>query len=239
MYKMELTKIIHKKSTKILLVIYSILLLGLLAIYTYGETGLNLSIYNSGQFVIASLNAMMAFILPFIVLYLSSNTFIYEFKNNTIKNLFLLPINKYEIFLAKLLSVQTIIGILLLLQLIITFVLGILVDGLSFSFVTITNYLGAFLILGVVNILSSILSLFLNTTGMVIIVSYVGYFGLNILGYLVPRLKGISISHMIGNYHMIFNSLTLLLSVFAYYILLYIIGFQLFDKKEAVICQLE
>ena len=239
MYKIELSKILGKKSTKILMIIYAVMLAGLLGIYTYGEAGLNLSIYNSGQFVLSSLKTMMALILPFIVLYLSSSTFVSEFKNNTIKNLFLLPVKKYEIYAAKLLSVQTIIAALLGIQLIISMIFGTFIDGFAFSMSTLTSYFGAFIILGLINVLSSLLSMFLNTTGMVVIVSYIGFIALNVLGYMVPQLQIISISHMMGQYQMIFSSFTLLLSVVAYYILLTIIGYQLFEKKEAMICQSE
>lgn len=239
MYKIELSKLMGKKSTKILLVIYILLLTGLLGLYTYGEVGLDLSIYNRGQFVLSSLNMMMALILPFIVLYLSSSTFVSEFKNNTIKNLFLLPIKKYEIYIAKLLSVQTLIGAILGIQLFSSIIVGTIIDGFSLSMSIFISYFGAFIILGLINLLSSILSMFLNTTGMVIIVSYIGFVSLNVLGYIVPMLQNISISHMISQYQMIFSSSTLLLSIVAYYILLTIVGYQLFEKKEAMICQSE
>lgn len=221
------------------MILYAVLLAGLLGLYGYGELGLNLSIFNSGQFVLSSLNMMMAMILPFIVLYLSSSSFVSEFKSNTIKNMFLLPVKKYEIYLAKLLSVQTLLGAMLMVQLIISIVFGSLIDGFAFSLATFTSYLGAFLILGLVNLLGSVLAMFLSTTGMVIIVSYIGFISLNVLGYVVPTLRSISISHMLGQYQMVFGSITLLLSVVAYYILLTIIGYQLFEKKEAILCQSE
>jgi len=239
MFKIEWNKLISKKSTKILLIIYGLVLVGLLGFYTYGEFGLNLSIYNAGQFVTASLSSMMAIILPFIVLYLSSQSFVTEFKNNTFKNMFLLPVKKSTIYLSKLISVQALVGLLLISQFILTTIVGLVVDGLSFSLVPLTTYLGAFLVLGLINILSSLLAMVFNSTGIIIIVAYFGYMALNIFGYLVPRIKVISISHMLGGYPLIFTSLTLLLSVVAYYILLYIIGYQLFEKKEAIICQSE
>lgn len=239
MFKIELSKLLSKKSTKTLMVIYSVILLGILGVYTYGEFGLNLSIYNSGQFVTASLNTMMAVVLPFIVLYLSSQSFVTEFKDNTFKNLFLLPVKKSSIYLSKLLSVQAVIAMILGSQFILTSLVGILVDGFSLSLVPVTYYLGAFLVLGLINMLSSLLSMIFNSTGIILIVSYFGFLGLNILGYVVPKIKMISISHMLGGYQMILTSLTLLLSVIAYYILLYIAGYQLFEKKEAIVCQSE
>lgn len=239
MFNIEWQKLIGKKSSKTLLVIYSIILVGLLGLYAYGEFGLNLSIYNAGQFVTASLSTMMAMILPFIVLFLSSQSFVSEFKSNTFKNMFLLPVKKSKIYLSKLLSVQALVGIILATQFLLTTLVGLLVDGISLSFAPLTAYLGAFAVLGLVNIVSSLLAMLFSSTGIIIIVSYFGYLALNILGYVVPRLKVISISHMLGAYPLVFTSLTLLLSVVAYYILLYIIGYQLFEKKEAIVCQSE
>lgn len=239
MYKIELIKLLSKKSTKTLIIIYSVLLVALLGLYAYGEAGLDISIYNSGQFVLSSLSMMMALVLPFITLYLSASTFIGEFKNSTIKNLLLLPVKKYQIYIGKLLSVQTVIGMILGIQLVLTLILGGVIDGFSLSLNTLTYYLGAFIILGLINVLSALLSMVLNTPGMVIIVSSIGFIGLNVLSYALPSIRVISLSHMLGQYTMIFNSMTLLLSVLAYYILFSIVGYQLFDKKEAMVCQSE
>ena len=239
MYKIELKKLFHKKSIKTLIFIYAVLFLGLIGIYIYGETSLNLSIYNSGQFVLSSLNTMMAFMLPFMVIYISSNTFVTEFKNQTIKNLYLLPVKKYEIYIAKLLSVQTLIAIVLMMQLVLSLVFGTILDGFALSLNTVTTYIGAFLVLGLINLLSSLLSMFLNSSGMIIIVSYIGFMVFNVLGIIIPKLQVISLGHIMGQYQMLFSSLTLLLSVVAYYILFSVIGYQLFEKKEAMICQSE
>ncbi len=128
---------------------------------------------------------------------------------------------------------------MLMMQLVLSIIFATFIDGFAISMATLTSYFGAFLILGLVNLLGSLLAMFLTTTGMVIIVSYIGFISLNVLGYVVPTLRNISISHMLGQYQMVFGSLTLLLSVVAYYILLTIIGYQLFEKKEAIICQSE
>ncbi len=239
MYKIELTKLLHKKSIKTLMIIYAVLFLGLIGIYIYGESSLNLSIYNSGQFVLSSLNTMMAFMLPFIAIYISSNTFVTEFKNKTIKNLYLLPVKKYEIYIAKLLSVQTLIAVILMMQFVLSLIFGTILDGFSLNLNTVTTYIGAFVILGLINLMSSLFSMFFNSSGMIIIVSYIGFMVLNVLGIIIPKIQVISLGHIMGQYQMLFSSLTLLLSVVAYYILFSVIGYQLFEKKEAMICQSE
>ncbi|MCH4889254.1 hypothetical protein EZV73_16780 [Acidaminobacter sp. JC074] len=236
MFKIEFKKLLNKKSTKTLLIIYGLLFLGLMGIYAYGEAGLGLSIYNSGQFTLSSLNAMMTFVLPFIVLYMTASTFVSEFKKGTIKNLYLLPVQKHEIYISKLLSVQSLVGILLIVQMVLSLIAGGLLDGIGLSLATITGYIGAFILLGLINVLSSLLSMFLNTSGMVVLVTYIAFMVLNVVGIMVPSLQTISISHMMGQYQMIFSSFSLLLSVIAYYILLSVVGYQLFDKKEAMIC---
>jgi len=81
--------------------------------------------------------------------------------------------------------------------------------------------------------------MFFNSSGMIIIVSYIGFMVLNVLGIIIPKIQVISLGHIMGQYQMLFSSLTLLLSVVAYYILFSVIGYQLFEKKEAMICQSE
>lgn len=236
MFKLEFEKLISHKNTKILLSIYLIALIFFLGIYLVGESALNISIFNTGQFVVASLNMMMALILPFIALYLSSHSFISEYRKNTLKNILLLPVKKSEIFIGKLMSIQVLLGGMLIFQFIVTSTFGIIMDGFSFSATGILVYLNAYIILGLVSLFAAVLSGILSTTGMVVIFSTITYLSLNFITLLLPRLQVISLSYMLSNYQIILASGTLLLSLVAYYIILYIIGYQLFEKKEAIIC---
>lgn len=238
----EWQKLFKKKSTKVLLVIYAVSLMVMMFAYGYGEGALNLSILNSGQFTTTTLGLFMGFLLPFMTIYIASQNMIEAYDKQTIKNMYLMPIKKSNLFIAKIMGIQVFVGLLLVIQLVLTSLYGIIFDGLMTTTMIMTiliHYLGAFLILGLINIFSHVMSLVLKSTGIVLLVSYLTYMGAGILGFFVPRLKVILPGTMISNYAFLFTSVTLLLSVLAYYIILYIVGYQLFEKKEVMICQSE
>ena len=81
------------------------------------------------EFIKASLSVTMSMILPFITLYISSTSFALDFSNGTIKNMFLLPVNKSSIYLGKILSVQTLIAVLLSVQFFYSMLFGLILDG--------------------------------------------------------------------------------------------------------------
>jgi len=243
-FKLEWTKLFKKKNTKVLIGLYGIILFVLTGLYLYGESALGLSIYNESQFVKASLSIMMGFILPFIALYLSSTNIINDFSNHTIKNLMLLPIEKSKLFIGKVLSIQALIGLLLAIQLVFTLLVSLLLDG-GFSFTIllslVTAYIGAFLVLGLINLFGVLLGLLLNSSGLTIVVGYVSFIGLKLFAAYSGALKAISPTTLISNYNHIISlsSLTLLLSLVSYYIILFIVTSQLFEKKEVQPCQSE
>ncbi|MBI9013263.1 MAG: ABC transporter permease [Clostridiales bacterium] len=244
MIKMEWIKLLKKKNTKVLIGLYGVILLVMSGLYIFGEKSFGLSIYTESQFIKATLSTMMGFILPFIALYLSSTKIIGEFSHHTIKNLMLLPIEKSKIFFGKIVSVQGLLGVLLLMQFTVSLILGLLLDG-GFSLGVLMSlfgeYLGAFVILGLINLSGSLLAMVFNSGGLTIFIGYVLYIGMNFISLYVAPFRTISLTTVISNYGSLFNgtSLTLLLSVLAYYMILYIVGSQLFEKKEVQSCQSE
>ena len=240
--KIELSKLMAKKSTKTLLIVYLIAFIGLIGLYALGEINFGLSIFNQGQFQLASLGLMMSVLLPIIVIYISSNTFASEYSNQSIKNMLLLPISRTKLYINKVLSVQVLMAVLLIGQFVLSSIVGLIIDG-GYSFdvlgLGLTRYLSAFITLGLLNLMGSMLALLLNSSAITMLVSILGYFGLNIFGYIVPNAKIILPSYLMGQYNVLFTSLTVLLSILAYYIIFYIVGYLLFEKKEAMICQSE
>ena len=63
--KMEWTKLLKKKNTKVLIGLYGMILLVMSGLYIFGEKSFGLSIYTESQFLKATLSTMMDFILPF------------------------------------------------------------------------------------------------------------------------------------------------------------------------------
>ena len=241
--KVELIKLLKKASTKVFLVMYGIILLGGALIYVIAESRFDLTIYSGSQFVGASLSTMMAFLLPLMTIYLAGSSQGIDFSRGTMKNMYLLPISRTKLFISKLLSVQVIVGSVMVAQFIITLVVSISVDG--FTFVSLgailMDYIGAFLILGLVNIIGNVLSLLVKNVGLAIIIAYVGYIGLGILTLYVPSIRSISITNLINNYGNFLGggAITMLLSTLAYYIILFITGLLLFEKKEESLCQFD
>jgi len=241
--KVELIKLLKKASTKVFLVMYGIILLGGALIYVIAESRFDLTIYSGSQFVGASLSTMMAFLLPLMTIYLAGSSQGIDFSRGTMKNMYLLPISRTKLFISKLLSVQVIVGSVMVAQFIITLVVSISVDG--FTFVSLgailMDYIGAFLILGLVNIIGNVLSLLIKNVGLAIIIAYVGYIGLGILTLYVPSIRSISITNLINNYGNFLGggAITMLLSTLAYYIILFITGLLLFEKKEESLCQFD
>ncbi|MCK8059125.1 MULTISPECIES: ABC transporter permease [unclassified Fusibacter] len=240
----ELMKLYKRKSTRVLLGVYAVMMLLVSVMYLLGETRFGLSIFNEGQFITASLGLMMAFILPFITLMVTSTSFALDFSTGTIKNMFLLPVEKKDVFIGKLLAIQSLIGALLAIQLVFTTLLGLVLDGgfaLGVFGSGLVAYLGAFIVLGLVSLIAATLSLLVKSTGITVLISYIGYMAFGVITIYLPRLQSISLPKLIGSYEGLLtsNGVALLLPIASYYILFSIVGMLLFDKKEAVVCQYE
>lgn len=241
--KSELRKLYYKKSTRILLFFYLITFLLSVLFYLGGESIGNLTLFNQMQYMGAGLSMMMNFLLPLVALYLASSVIALDYSSGTIKNMYLLPIRKEKIYIGKLIAVQGILGVLLIIQLMISMIVAMIQEGLLFEgFIGyIGEYVGAFFVLLLINLLGTALTLWLKSTGIVIITAYSAYIALGILTIYVPVLKSISLRYIISNYSELINSgnLFMLLSAFAYYIITFVCGLLLFEKKEEFLCQFD
>jgi ABC-type transport system involved in multi-copper enzyme maturation permease subunit len=243
-YQIECLKLFKRKSTKVLVILYSILVLCLSAGYLFGERQLGLNIFSEGQFIGGVLTFAMSFILPFIALYVSSTSFALDFSQGTIKNMFLLPIRKDEIYSAKLMAAQTLMGLLLMIQFIFSIFLGVLLDGgfgITMLFSYGLQYIGAFIILGLLILLSAFLSLLVSSTGLALLLSYLSLMAMNVISIYLPQFRLISLPVIIKHYGTLMTRLnpSQLLSVVAYYIILFMVGYLIFEKKDDGACQYE
>ncbi len=243
-YHMEWIKLFKRKSSRVLMGLYGLIVLALGAMYLLGESNLGVNLFTGGQFMGASLTFTMGLMLPFIALYLSSTSFALDFGKGTIKNMFLLPLRKDQIFLGKLLAVQSLLGILLVVQFTISLVLGLFLEGwMGFGILgsQLLVYGGAFLALGLLNLLAALVSLMVSSSGLAILISYVALVAMNLLDNFVPRLRVISLPTLLAQYDMVMSRVQVgqLLSFVAYYILLFMVGYLLFEKKDEGSCQFE
>lgn len=240
--KTELYKISKRKSFRVFMILYSVIFVGAVSLYLAGENILGFTILNEGQFLGAILWVMMSFLLPLMSIYLISSSFLSDFGHGTMKNMFLLPVKREKLFFSKFVAVQFLVGGVLLAQFIISIAISLFQDGglsLSTLISYFVSYLGAFLILGLINIIGGNLALITTSTGLAIIIAYVLYLGSTVLNIYIPRFAHISIATLINDYSNLLrlSNITQLLSLFAYYIILVVTGILLFDKKEEVVCQ--
>lgn len=241
--KVELIKLLRKTSNQVFLVLYGIIVLGGSLVYVLAESRFDLTLYSGTQFVGASLGTMMGFLLPLMTIYLAGSSQGIDFSRGTMKNMYLLPISRTKLFVNKLLAVQVIIASVMAVQFVLTLIVSMIIDG--FTFVSLgailMDYVGAFVVLGLVNIIGNVLSLLVKNVGLAIILAYVGYIGLGLLTIYVPILRSISITNLISNYSNFLDrgAIAMLLSSLAYYIIFFITGLLLFEKKEESLCQFD
>lgn len=241
--KVEISKLLRKMSTQVFIVLYALIVLGGSLVYVIAESRFDLTVYSGVQFVGASLSMMMAFLLPLMTIYLAGSSQGIDFSRGTMKNMYLLPISRTSLFINKLLSVQVIIGVVMAVQFVVSLMVSLIVDGFILTSLPaiFLDYIGAFLILGLVNIIGNILSLLVKNVGLAVILAYVGYIGLGLLTIYVPAIRSISITNLINNYSNFLSqgAIAMLLSTLAYYIILFITGLLLFEKKEESLCQFD
>jgi hypothetical protein len=182
--------------------------------------------------------------MPLLALYVASVTLGSEMSGGTLKNMLLLPIKRGQLYLYKIVAVLSLIGGLLAVQWLYSLFFSLLMDGaFSFTFLlkSVGEYIGAFLVLGLIVNLSSVLTLAFKSTGITIFSSYLLYVVLGFAGIYFPAFANVNPTTIIREYGYFFSSGggIQLLSTFAYYIIIVMTGLLLFDKKEEEICLYE
>jgi hypothetical protein len=240
--KIEIAKLYKRKNIKVLASIYASVLIAMSMIYLVAEKGYGLTLYTEGQFINSSLSIVMGGFMPLLTLYVASVSFSSEMSSGTLKNMLLLPIDKAQLYLAKIAAVLSLVGGMLIFQWLYSMTFSISIDGgIGFSYLveTILEYFGAFLVLGLIINISITFTLAFKSTGITIVSSYLLYVVLGIVGMYFPIFSNVSPSTIIRAYGYFFESGggIRLLSTFAYYIIIVMTGLLLFDKKEEEICQ--
>lgn len=242
--RIELKKLYKRRSVRVLLGIYTAMMVILTLFYVIGEKRMGLTVYTEGQFITACLDMVMAMILPFIAIYIAAGSFGLELSKGTLKNMMLLPISKSQLYLSKLAAVLILLAMLLAGQLLYSSVMSLLLDGpmtIGLLLSGLVSYLGAFLVVAVAGMSGALLSMMISSTGLSVLVGYLVYILLGILNIYMPSLRPISLSHILSQYNYLFTSghVIQLLSVWAYYIIIVGSGILLFDKKEESLCLYE
>lgn len=239
--RIELIKLYKRKNIKVLASIYMGMMIAMSLFYLIAEKRLGLTLYTDGQFITSSLSLVMKGFMPLLALYVSSSTIGSEMSGGTLKNMLLLPIKRGQLYLYKVTAVLSLIGILLVSQWLYSMIFSLVMDGaFGFTFLlgTLGDYLGAFIVLGLIVNLSSVLTLAFKSTGITIVSSYILYVVIGFAGIYFPAFSNVSPTTIIREYGYFFASGggIQLLSTIAYYIIIVMTGLLLFDKKEEEIC---
>lgn len=234
----ELEKLYRKGSTRILVVIFALMTAGLAVLYSLGELRFGISLMNTGQFPSASLAWLMGLILPFMALYISGVSYSEEFSRGTIHTLQLLPITRTQLFIGKQLAVMVVLGALLLGHFGLSTVFGIAIDGAPGAFqlfAVLGEHLGAWLVLGLIALLGSLLALLVQSSGLTLVVAYAGYIALSAVGLYLPWFSKISLVTLLGDYGNLLVAFhwTQLFTMLAYYIMVSMLGLMALDKRLA------
>ncbi|MBN2793791.1 MAG: ABC transporter permease [Clostridia bacterium] len=233
-----------KKSIKVLIGLYGLMLIGLTFLYVYSETFGGLMLFNKGQFVSSSLKLMMTLVLPLVSLFMASSLFGSELQQGTIKNMLLLPIEKTQIFIYKIIAIIGLLFGILSLQFVYSTIISIIFDGwISFRLLgsCLLSYFGALLVLGLIASIGAVLTLIIKSNGLALLLGYFSYIVLGVLNIYFPILRPISLPTIMDQYHHLLFSgyLIQLLSIVAYYIMILSAGILIFDKKDDELCQFE
>lgn len=234
--KMELYKLFYKKSGRFLVVLFFVLLIGVSIAYVTSEWRLGINLMNAGQFIGASLAITMGFFLPVITLYSAGTLFSEEFSQVTINNLLLVPIKRSAIYWGKQLALFSFVGILLGLQLVYSLFFSLLVDGgFSFSLLltSVGAYLGAWILLGIIAHFGALAALLLRSSGLMIVISYLAYVFMGVLGLYIPLLRPILFNTLLKAYNTLLTQVhwSQLLVVIAYYIMVSTIANTVFEYR--------
>jgi ABC-2 type transport system permease protein len=189
----EFVKLFYQTKTKILIAlsIISVVAIGIVTFLINNNTGVQM--ISPERFPIFVLELLIGFVMPVLTIFIGSELLANEFKDGTIKNLFALPVSKSIIYVGKVLAGAIDIG---------TYLLTIGVSSLAVSGVLngteafgnlggfFVSYLGAFVFLVMILIITSFFTLLISSPGMAIVMNLFIWFGIGIGGMFLTNIKG-------------------------------------------------
>jgi len=242
-YINELFKI-QKKKKLVAIGILSILavLVGQISV-TLVNQKLGLLIVNSVELPLIILGVMMYTIFPLFITFIAIDMFNGEYNGNTMKLTLTRPASRFSIFTAKAAALATIIFINLMLVYILSLIIGIIFNPTSVSFTGLLNagiaYLVSFLPLLVFSLLVIVLANIVRG-GLTVFFLTILLFGLLYgAGLLFSNVSSFLFTSMFDWYRIwisesvhVFKLLRLTLIMLGFSLMLYTIGYTLFERKE-------
>ncbi|MBC7960588.1 MAG: ABC transporter permease [Vallitaleaceae bacterium] len=237
----EWVKIFAKAKSKVLLILLSIGVIGAGIFYYLLENRLGLTFMEGRQFPIWVLELFLKFVLPLFIMVIVADVFAGEFQDGTIKNVFALPASRTTLYVAKLLAVALFVGTMLGVILGLSLLCATLVTGFSVFTGTLSiliAYIGAFIVLGVLIVLSVVISLFVGSSSLSLVLNLLLWLGMGTFGAFVPVVSNYLPTSFTHWYEPLLSGghirvvLPMLLYMISYYIILVVLGLMKFQKKE-------
>ncbi len=235
---------LYKKKKALVAVLLSLAIIVIGQVIIIGvRSGFGLRGVGSAEFPMLVLSVVVNTILPLFTALVAIDSFSGEFSQNTMRITLTRPVNRFKIFTAKITAIALFILANLLLLLILSVLAGFLFNTNSATFSaiarTILSYVVSLPPLLVLGLGIVLIANFFKSGTSVFFVSILCFIVLKILGLAFFRYSGMLITTQLDWYNLwVANSFPIgkivrqLLIMLGYALMLFTVGFYLFDKKE-------
>lgn len=242
-YLNEVDKMYRKKKVMVL-VLLTLLAIAIGQLMVSGvrfQFGIRAS--GSAQFPILVLSVLINTLLPLFTVLMSIDIFSGEYSSNTMKISLLRPVSRLKLFTAKVAAIGSFILASLILVMVLSAVTGIIFNSTSTSFIyfgkVFLAYIASALPILVFTLLIVILSNIFKSGTSVFFLSILIYLGFKVLSILYPQFSNLLILPNFNWYNLflaqgmdVLKIINKFFVMTGYGIILFIIGYYLFDKKD-------
>lgn len=234
--KNEFRKITARKKSVILCVITGIIAFSIAPAGAILGSSLHLASSIGQYYPIWLLSLMMKLLLPLFVLMTVIDSTTGEFQDDSIMNELQLPLDRYQLYLGKLSASLLFAGMLLAITYATSCLGAVIVSGFGiFSMLPqlLISYFSAWLALGLLTIIASLVGLFVRTTSLALVMCILLWAGFNVLGIFMSQLQAFLPTALVSAYAQIIEP-SRLLCLISYYIIFTILGIFKFQAKEVI-----
>jgi len=241
-YRNELYKIRKKKKLAAgsILSILAVLIGQVSA--TLINQNLGLLLVNSTELPLMILGVMMYSIFPLFITFLTIDMFNNEYNSNTMKLILTRPTSRFSIFTGKLLALFTVLMINIASVMILSLIIGIIFNFSSVTLIGITRSIIAYLVsllpLITFTLFVVILANLVKSGNSVFFLTILSFIGMYVLGIIFHQASSFLFTSMFDWYRLWISEsiqwlklLRMSLSMIGFSIMLYCIGYLLFERK--------
>ena len=239
-YINELYKMKKKKKINIALILFTLAVV-FAAIIVYSLNNIaGIKVTGSSEFSILVLSVLSYTLIPLFTAFICIDMFSGEFANHTIKLTLTRPASRLKIFTAKILAAATFIISNLMFVMVLSFVISFFIKGTTMSILKIiTAYIAVFLPLFIFALLVIVIANITKGSTSAFMLSILVFLVFNGLEIIFPHFKSFLFTSSFDWYGLFLGSYINYSKIFrvffilsGYAIMLFGIGFYLFDKKD-------